>query len=66
MKSFERQTAYPWCQCVRGMSDTCPNVYWMAVAQTLLCADNENKVTEFDLRSENGESDMAAEVYNLP
>lgn len=45
---------------------TRPNVFWMAVAQMLLCADNENKVTKFDLRSENGRSDMAAEVYQFP
>lgn len=47
-------------------SDTRPNALWMAVTPTLLCTGNENKVTKFDLRSENGEGDAAAEVYHLP
>lgn len=37
----------------------------MAVMQALLRADNEHKVTKFDLRSENGDSDTAAHVYHL-
>lgn len=65
MKRSKQQMAYPRCQCARGMSDTWPNTFCMAVAQALLCADNENKVTKFDLRSENEDSDTAAEVCHL-
>lgn len=30
------------CVTAPGMSDTCPDGFGMAVAHTLLCADNEN------------------------
>lgn len=43
MKCLEWQPAYPQhVSLCTGMSDTYPDGFGMAVAQTLFCADNEN------------------------
>lgn len=50
IRCSEHQIASLQRPCVRRMSEMCPGMFWMAVIQMLLWANNESKVPKFDLR----------------